>query len=65
MKAQLQRRRQQTTMLVDRAQGLMRESRKLLEQREAQLKQQEQFLEQRAAIADEIVRDTATLAMRL
>jgi hypothetical protein len=38
---------------------------KLLEQREAQLKQQEQFLEQRAAIADEMVRDTATLAKPL
>jgi len=34
----------------------MRESRKLLEQREAQLKQQEEFLEQRATIAREMLR---------
>jgi len=42
-------------MLVDQAQRVMRESRKLLEQREAQLKQQEQFLEQRATIAHEML----------
>ena len=65
MKAQPERRRRETAMLLERAHGLMRESRKLLEQREARLKQQEQFLGQRAAIADEMVRDTATLAMPL
>ena len=52
-------------MLIERARHVMRESRKLLEQREMQLKQQEQFREQRATIADEMVRDTATLAMPL
>src|SRR5262245_1830478 len=49
-------------MLVERAQRLMCESRKLLEQREAQLRQQEQFLEQRATIAHEMLRDTAIRA---
>ena len=49
-------------MLVERAQRLMCESRKLLEQREAQLKQQEQFLEKRATIAYEMLRDTAIRA---
>jgi len=44
MKAQLQRQRRQTAMLVERAQSVMRESRRLLEQREMQLKQVEHFL---------------------
>ena len=44
-------------MLVERAQRVMRESRKLLEQREVQLKQQEQFLEQHATIAREVLGD--------
>ena len=50
-----QRQRQETTMLVERAQRLMCEFRKLLEQREAQLRQQEQFLEQHATIAHEVL----------
>jgi len=33
-------------MLIERAKGAMRESRKLLKQRQTQLKQQEQFLEE-------------------
>ena len=44
-------------MVVEQAQRVMRESRELLEQREAQLKQQEQFLEQHATIAREILGD--------
>ena len=52
-------------MLVERAHRLMRESRKLLEQREAQLKQQEQFLEQRATIAHEMLGDKAIRATPL
>jgi len=55
MKARPQRRRRQTAMLVERAQRVMRESRKLLKQREMQLKQQEQFLEQHATIAREVL----------
>jgi hypothetical protein len=55
----------ETAMLVERALRVLGESRKLLEQREMQLKQQEQFLEQRTTIADEMVRDTAILAMPL
>ena len=58
-----QGRQRETAMLVERAHRVLVESRKLLEQREMQLKQVEQFLEQRATIADEMVRDTATLAM--
>jgi len=60
-----QGRQRETAMLVERAQYVLGESRKLLEQREMQLKQQEQFREQRAMIANEMVRDTATLAMPL
>ena len=56
-----QGRQRETAMLVGRAQRVLGESRKLLEEREMQLKQQEQFREQRATIADEMVRDTATL----
>ena len=52
-------------MLVERAQHVMRESRKLLEQREAQLRQQEQFLEQHATIPHEMLRDTAIRATAL
>jgi hypothetical protein len=55
MKARLQRRRRETAMLVERAQGVLRESRKLLQQREVQLKQLEQFFEERAAIPHEIL----------
>ena len=65
MKARPQRRRRETAMLVEQAERVLCESRELLEQRVAQLKQQEQFLEQRATLADEIVRDMATLAMPL
>ena len=48
-------------MLVERAQRVLCESRKLLEQREVQLKKQEQFLEQHATIAHEMlaIRSTA------
>ena len=49
-------------MLVERAQRLMRDSKKQLEQRKAQLKQQEQFLEQHATIAHEMLGDTAIRA---
>ena len=42
-------------MLVEQAQRVMRESRKLLEQREAQLQQQEQFLERHATIVREML----------
>jgi hypothetical protein len=45
MKARPQRRRQQTTMSLKRAQRVMGESRKLLEQREMQLRRLEQFLQ--------------------
>jgi len=38
-------------MMVERAQRVMRESRKLLEQRENQLRQMERFLEQNPTIA--------------
>jgi len=44
MKAQPQRRPMQSAMLVERAQRVMHEFRKLLEQREAQLNQIERFL---------------------
>jgi len=44
-------------MLIERAQRLIGESRKLLEQREVQLKQIEQFLEQNPAIAHETLRN--------
>jgi hypothetical protein len=44
MKARSERRRRETATLVKRAQGVMRESRKLLEQREAHLKQMERFV---------------------
>src|SRR5262249_46937699 len=52
-------------MLVERAQGLVRESRKLLEEREAQLRQQEHFFEQRAPILHEMLRNTAVRATTL
>ena len=52
MEARPERRRHETAMLVKRAQGVMRESRKLLEQREAQLKQMERFI----VSADETLR---------
>jgi hypothetical protein len=41
--------------LVQQAQRVLGESRKLLEQREMQLRQQEQFVEQRATIADKMM----------
>jgi hypothetical protein len=59
------RSRRETAMLVERVQGLLLESRKLLEQREAQLKQQEQFLEQHSTIAHDILGDTAIRATTL
>jgi hypothetical protein len=62
MKARPQRQRRETAMLVERAQRLMCESRKLLEQREAQLRQQEQFLEQHATLAHEMLGDRAIRA---
>ena len=57
--------RQQAETLVDEAQRVMRESKKLVERREAQAKQMEQFVEQRGTIVDEILRDAATLATTL
>jgi hypothetical protein len=45
MKARPERRRRETAMLVQRARSVLRESRKLLEQREGQLKQMERFVE--------------------
>lgn len=51
MKAGSQPRRWETAALIERAQSVLRESRKLLEQREAQLKQLEQVLEQNPKIA--------------
>ena len=65
MKARLQCQRLETAILVERAMRLMCESRKLLEQRQAQLKQQEQFLEQHATIAHEMLGDTAIRATPL
>jgi hypothetical protein len=65
MKARPQRQRRETAMLVERAQRLMCESRKLLEQREAQLRQQEQFLEQHATLAHEMLGDRAIRATPL
>src|SRR5262249_23137041 len=65
MKARPQCRGRETAILVERAQRVLCEFRKLLEQREMQLEQQEQFVEQRATITDEILVDTATLATPL
>ena len=50
MKARPQRRRRETGTLVEQAERVLCESRKLLEQREAQLEQLEQFLEQNPGI---------------
>jgi len=55
MKARLQCQRLETAMLVEQAQRVVHESRKLLEQREAQLKQLEQFLERNPMMAREIL----------
>jgi len=44
MEARPERRRRETAVLLERALDVMRESRKLLEQREAQLKQMERFI---------------------
>ena len=55
MKAWPQRRRRETAILVQQAQRVLGESRKLLEQREMQLRQQEQFVEQRATIAGKMM----------
>ena len=49
-------------MLIEQAQRVLCESRKLLKQRETQLEQQEQFLEQHATIAHEMLGDTAIRA---
>ena len=51
MKAQSQRGRLEAAVLVERADRVMREARKLLEQREVQLKNLEHFLEQNPKIA--------------
>jgi hypothetical protein len=48
MKAQPQRPRPQTAILIKRAQRAMHESRKLLEEREVQLKQSEYLLQSAA-----------------
>src|SRR5262249_42305961 len=45
MKGRPQRRRQETATLVERARSVLRESGKLLEEREGQLKQMERFIE--------------------
>src|SRR5262249_9138113 len=45
MKGRPQRRRQETATLVERARSVLRESGKLLEEREGQLKQMERFVE--------------------
>jgi len=50
MKARSQLRRRQTAIFAERAQRVIAESRKLLEQREGQLKQLEQFLEQNPTV---------------
>jgi hypothetical protein len=55
MKAWPQRRRRETAILVQQAQRVLGESRKLLEQREMQLRQREEFVEQRATIADKMM----------
>ena len=44
----------ETATLIERAQQVLRESRKLLDQRHEQLKEMEQFLEQHATIAHEV-----------
>jgi hypothetical protein len=65
MKPPLQRRRRETAMLVEKAQRVLCESRKLLEQREVQLRHQEEFIEQRRTMTDEMMRDTAVRATPL
>ena len=65
MKPPLQRPRRETAVLVEQAQRVLCESRKLLEQREVQLRHQEQFIEQRRTMTDEMLRDTAVRAMPL
>jgi hypothetical protein len=62
MKARLQPLVRETAIVVERAQRVMRESRKLLEQRENQLKQMEQFLEYNPTIADKIKKASWGLA---
>jgi hypothetical protein len=52
-------------MLVEQAQRVMRQSRKLIEQREAQAMQIERFVEQCGAIANELLRDTGIRATPL
>ena len=52
-------------MLVEQAQRVLCEFRKLLEQREVQLRHQEQFIEQRRTMTDEMMRDTAVRATPL
>ena len=64
-RSMIARSQRETARLVHRAQQVLGEFRKLLEQREMHLKQQGQFLEQRARIADEIMGDTAILSTAL
>jgi hypothetical protein len=61
MKAGPQSRRRQTATLVEQAQRVMRESRKLLEQRQAQLKQREQFLVRTYQKLDEFMEREAAI----
>jgi hypothetical protein len=53
IKARPQHRRRETGMLLEQAQRVLCEARKLLEQREVQLKQLEQLLEQSRGFAPE------------
>jgi hypothetical protein len=54
--------RQQAETLVDEAQRVMRDSKKLVDRREAHAKQMEQFVKQRGTILNEMLTDTATPA---
>ena len=57
--------RQQAETFVAQANRVMRESKKLVERREAQAKQMEQFVEQRGTILNGMLRDEATPATPL
>jgi hypothetical protein len=57
--------RQQAETLVAQAHRVMRESKKLVERREAQAKQMEQFVEQRGTILNGMLKDEATPATPL
>jgi hypothetical protein len=65
MKAWRQRQRRQTAMLVEQAQRVMRESRKLLEQREAQLKRRSSFLKNMERSRMKYWKTSLTISMML